>query len=377
MDFDFTKEQKLLRSSAQEFLKKECPTSLIREMKSDERGYPQAIWDKMTELGWLGLVVPEQYGGLGGSFLDLAILLEAMGETCLPGPFFSTIVLGSQTILSAGSEQQKETLLPQIADGELILTLAITEPDTRYGAEGLSTQAVVENDEYVLTGTKVLVENARIADYILCVARTGESNGTTDGLTLFLVDGKSRGLEFTPLKTLAYDKLDEIVFDKVRVPKQNIVGEVGRAWPVLEKILERAAVAKCAEMLGGLNIVVKNTVNYAKERKQFGKPIGGFQIIQHYCASMQIDVESSMVITYQGAWKIAEELPSTMEVAMAKAWVGEASQRIMRLGHQIYGAMGFCEETDMHLYYRRAKAGEVMFGDEGHHLDTVAREIGL
>lgn len=377
MDLELTEEQNILKSSAQNFLKKECPPSLMKDMKDDERGYPPKLWDKMVELGWLGVIIPEEYGGIGGDFLDLSIILEAMGEACCPGPYFSTVVLGGLAILSAGSDEQKQMLLPKLVNGELILTLALTEPGAWYGASGVKIQATEDNDEYVIDGTKLFVENAHIADYILCVARTDGDAGSEEGLTLFLVDGKIAGLHCTLLETLAYDKQCEVVFDKVRVPGENILGEPGQAWDILKDLQEQAAVAKCAEMVGGLQAAFDMTVAYAKEREQFGRAIGSFQAIQHHCANMIIDVDGARFITYQAAWKIAEGLPASMEAAMAKAWTSEASRRVTHLGHQIHGAISFCEEHDMHLYYRKAKAGEVAFGDGDYHLEKVAQQLGL
>jgi len=377
MDLELTEDQNILKSSAQNFLKKECPPSLIKEMKDDERGYPQELWDKMVELGWLGVIIPEEYGGIGGDFLDLTIILEAMGEVCCPGPYFSTVVLGGLAILSAGSDKQKQMLLPKLVNGELILTLALTEPGAWYGASGIKIRATEDKDEYIIDGIKLFVENAHIADYILCVARTDEDVGTEEGLTLFLVDGKSPRVRCTLLETLAYDKQCEVVFDKVRVPKENILGEQGQARDILKDLQEQAAVAKCAEMVGGLQAAFDMTVAYAKEREQFGRPIGSFQAIQHHCANMVIDVDGARFITYSAAWKIAEGLPASMEASMAKAWTSEAARRVTRLGHQIHGAISFCEEHDLHLYYRKAKAGEVAFGDGDYHLEKVAQQLGL
>ena len=307
MDLDLTKEQKILKNSARDFLKKECPRSLIREMKEDDRGYPQKLWDQMAELGWLGLAIPEKYGGYDGTFLDICVLLETMGEACCPAPLFSTIITGALPIMFAGTEQQKETLLPQISDGRLVLAFAMAEPDAWYGALGVSMTAESEKGTYILNGTKLFVENAHIADYILCVARTSTGKTPEDGLTLFLVEAKTPGIQLSPLKTLAYDKQCEVVFNNVAVSEENIIGEVGRAWPVLQKLQDHAAVAKCAEMLGGMQVAFDMTVAYAKERKQFGRPIGSFQAIQHHCANMLMDVDGARFITYHAAWKISED----------------------------------------------------------------------
>jgi alkylation response protein AidB-like acyl-CoA dehydrogenase len=377
MDLDLTQEQRILKSSAREFLKKEFPPSLLREMKDDERGYPQKLWDQMVELGWMGVMIPEKYGGIGGSFLDLCILLEAMGEVCCQSPFFSTVVLGGLAILSAGSEEQKEALLPKIADGNLIFALAMTEPGGWYGTYNIAMSATADKNDYILDGTKLFVENAHLADYIICAARTDESKASEGGLTLFLVDSKSPGVKCVSMKTLAYDKQCEVIFDKVSVPKGNVLGEVGQAWGILERLQEQAAVAKCVEMVGCIQKAFDMTVAYAKERKQFGRPIGSFQAVQHHCANMVIDVDGSRFITYQAAWKISEGIPASMDVAMAKAWGSSASRRVTSLAHQIHGAISFTEEYDVHLYYRRAKAAEVAFGDTEYHLEKLAQLLGL
>jgi alkylation response protein AidB-like acyl-CoA dehydrogenase len=377
MDLDLDKGQKILKRSAQDFLKKECPPSLIREMKDDERGYPQELWDKMVDLGWTGVMIPEKYGGIGGSFLDLCILLEAMGAACCPGPFFSTVVLGGAAILLAGTGSQKQAFLPEIASGNLILALATIEPGSWYGVSNITMSAAQQKDDYVLNGTKLFVENGQIADYIICLARADASQSNAKGLTLFLVDTQSPGVKCSPFKTLGYDKQSEVIFDDVKIPKDNVLGNAGQAGDILERLQELAAVAKCAELVGCIQTAFDMTVAYAKERKQFGRPIGCFQAVQHHCADMVVDVDGSRFITYQAAWKIAEGLPSSVETAMAKAWTSAASRRVTSLAHQIHGAVAFTEEVDVHLYYRRAKAGEIAFGDADYHLEKVARQLDL
>lgn len=375
MDFDLTKEQRILKTSAQEYLKKECPPSLLKEMKDDMLGYPPKMWKQMADLGWAGVMIPEKFGGTGGNFIDLCILLETMGEACCPAPFFPTVVLGGLPLMLAGTESQKETYLPKIADGEFIFTLAMTEPGMGYGASKISMPATAHPDGYVLEGTKLFVEHAQAADYIICAARTDLQKPVEEGLTLFMVDANSQGVKCKPLITLAFDKQCEVVFDKVRVSKANVLGEVNQGWHILEKIQEQAAVAKCAEMVGGMQAAFEMAVAYAKDRKQFGRPIGSFQSIQHHCANMLVDVDGARFITYQAAWKISQNLPANMDTSMAKAWTSSASRRVTLLNHQIHGGISFCEEYDVHLYYRRAKAGEVAFGDADYHLEKVAREL--
>jgi len=377
MDPGLTEEQDMLRTSARDFLQKECPKQLVRQLDESEEGYSPELWRKMAGLGWIGLPFPEEYGGGGGSFLDLVVLLETMGYNILPGPFFSTVVLGGLTILAAGNEEQKKRFIPEIASGGMILTLALTEPSARYDAASVKTTAVVRNGEYVINGTKLFVLDANVADFILCVARTKEATNPENGLTVFLVDTKSPGVKITLLKTLARDKQCEVIFDEVSVPKENVLGELNRGWPTVQGVLQRATVAKCAEMVGGAQAALDMAVAYAKERVQFNRPIGSFQAIQHYCANMVSDVDGSRFVTYKAAWKVSEGLPATFDVAVAKAWTSGAYGRVTLLAHQIFGAIGFTMDHDMHLYYRRAKAGEIMFGDGAFQRAIVAREMGL
>jgi len=377
MDLGLTEEQDMLKTSARDFLQKECPKQLVRQLDESEEGYSPELWRKMAGLGWIGLPFPEEYGGGGGSFLDLVVLLETMGYNILPGPFFSTVVLGGLTILAAGNEEQKKRFLPEIASGGMILTLALTEPSARYDAASVKTTAVVRNGEYVINGTKLFVLDANVADFILCVARTKEATNPENGLTVFLVDTKSPGVKITLLKTLARDKQCEVIFDEVSVPKENMLGELNRGWPTVQGVLQRATVAKCAEMVGGAQAALDMAVAYAKERVQFNRPIGSFQAIQHYCANMVSDVDGSRFVTYKAAWKVSEGLPATFDVAVAKAWTSGAYGRVTLLAHQIFGAIGFTMDHDMHLYYRRAKAGEIMFGDGAFQRAIVAREMGL
>jgi len=377
MDLGLSEEQEMLRTSARDFLHKECPKQLVRQLDESEEGYSPELWRKMAGLGWIGLPFPEEYGGSGGSFLDLAVLLEAMGYNILPGPFFSTVVLGGLTILAAGNEEQKKRFLPEIASGEMILTLALTEPSARYDAASVKTTAAVRNGGYVITGTKLFVLDANVADYLLCVAKTKETANPEEGITTFLVDARSPGVKITLLKTLARDKQCEVSFDEVSVPKENMLGELNQGWPIVQGVLQKATVAKCAEMVGGAQAALDMAVAYAKERVQFNRPIGSFQAIQHYCANMVSDVDGSRFVTYKAAWKVSEGLPATFDVAVAKAWTGAAYERVTLLGHQIFGAIGFTMDHDIHLYYRRAKASEMIFGDGRFQRGIVAREMDL
>ena len=376
MNLALSEEQEMLKKMAHDFLTDKFPKTVVKELEQSELGYSPELWREMAGLGWMGLALPEKYGGSGMSFLDLAVLLEEMGRACLPGPYFSTVVLGSLTIADIGSEGQKQEYLPKLASGEMLFTLALTEPSARYDA-AIKTTATADKDGYVLNGTKLFVPDAHIADYMLVVARTDERAKAEKGITIFIVDGKSPGISYSVLNTIANDKLCEVVFDQVKVPKENILGELNLGWNEVQRIVQRAAVAKCCEMVGCIQQALDMTVNYAKERKQYDRPIGSFQVIQHYCADMATDVDGTRLSTYQAAWMLSEGLPGTREIAIAKAWAGEACQRVMAVAHQIHGAIGVTIDHDLQYYTRRAKAAEVSFGDASFYREVVAQEMGL
>jgi alkylation response protein AidB-like acyl-CoA dehydrogenase len=374
MKLTLTEEQEMLKKTARDFLADKCLKKFVKQMEESETGYSRELWQEMAELGWMGLAFPEKYGGGDMSFLDLAMLLEEMGRACLPGPFFSTVVLGGLPLLDLGSEEQKQEYLPKLIRGEKIFTLALTEPGYRhYDASSVTVEATPADGSYTIKGTKLFVPDAHIADYLLCVARTKPK----DGITIFLADTKNPRINHTTLKTIAGDKLCEVVFDQMPVPKANILGRLNQGWGAVQRIIERAAVGKCCEMVGNIQRVLEMTVDYAKERKQFDRPIGSFQIIQHYCADMATDIDGARFSTYQAAWMLSEGLPCTKEVAIAKAWTSQASQRVVALAHQIHGAIGVTIEHDLHYYTRRAKAAELAFGDANLYQEVVAKEMGL
>ena len=374
MDFDLNEQQKMIRESARKVFATECPMKTVREMANNKLGYLPDLWQQMVALGWVGLPFPEEYGGLEGTFLDLAVLLEEIGRACIPSPFFPTVVLGGMTLLDAGNEEQKQELLPKISKDGLVFTLALTEPSAAYTPDAVQTKAVGNKDEYVIDGVKLFVQDAHVADYIICVARTGD---TKKGITLFIVEAKTPGLFCEPLDTVMGGKQCELVFNKVRVPRERILGELDQGWAHMENTLRSAAVAQCVQMTGAVQRVLDMTVQYAKEREQFGRPIGSFQAVQHFCADMAIDVSGCRFLTNKAAWKISKGLPSNMDVAMAKAWLSDTATKITFKAHQIHGAIGYAEEYDLHLYTKLAKSGEVFFGDADFHREIVAQELGI
>ncbi len=383
MDLGLDEQQELLKSFARDFLEKECPESVVREMEEDEKGYSPDLWGKMAQQGWMGLIIPEDYGGTGMNLCELVVLLEEFGRALVPGPFISTVVLGGVPVMEAGSEEQKQQLLPKIAAGELIMTMALTEPSAKWDADGVQMEAKRESaaggkegNDFVLNGVKLFVPDAHVTDQMVVVARSSEGKTPEDGITVFLVDSKSPGISFELLKTIAGDRQCEVTFENVKVAAANVLGEVDKGWPIVEQTKRVATVAACAYLVGLSQMDFDVTLNYAKERVQFGRPIGSFQAIQHKLADVVIDVDGSRFITYKAAWSLQEGEPDAdMMISMAKAWTSDASRRVVAHGQQIHGGIGFTKEYKIQLYFRRQKWMELMWGDADYHRELVAQKL--
>jgi alkylation response protein AidB-like acyl-CoA dehydrogenase len=367
----------MLKNFARDFLEKECPEKYVRDMEEDERGYSPDVWAKMAEQGWQGLIVPEEYGGAGFTFLDLIVLLEEFGRALVPGPFMSTVVGGAIPVLEAGSEEQKREYLPRIASGELIMTLALTEPSASYEPDGIETTATREGDHFALNGTKLFVTDANVANALVVVARRPGSSGE-DGISLFLVDAQTPGVSIEMLKTIASDKQCEVRLENVSVAASNLLGQEGQGWEVLKPILQKATVAECAYLVGLAQMDFEISVNYAKERVQFGRPIGSFQAIQHKAADMVTDVDGARFIMYKAAWAVAEGEPDAeLQVHMAKAWCSDATRRVVAHGQQIHGGIGFTKDYKIQLFFRRQKRSELLWGDGDYHREKVADALQI
>jgi alkylation response protein AidB-like acyl-CoA dehydrogenase len=371
VDLGLNEQQELLKNAGREFLENECPEQHVRDMEEDEKGYSPVLWQQMAEQGWQGLLVPEQYGGAGFDFLDLCVLLEEFGRALVPGPYVSTVLGGAVPLMEAGSDAQKEEFLPRIASGDLIFSLALTEPSARFDEAGVQCQATVSGNDVTLNGTKLFVPDANVADYLVVAARSSA------GVTLAIVPTDQAGVTVNQLQTIARDKQCEVVLNDA---KGQLLGADGQGWQLLEPVIQRYTVAECAYLVGLAQMDFEISVDYAKERVQFGRPIGSFQAIQHKCADMVTDVDGSRFIMYKAAWSIASNQPAEdtrLAVNMAKAWTSEATRRVVAHGQQIHGGIGFTKDYKIQLYFRRQKRSELAFGDADYHRELVAQQLGL
>jgi alkylation response protein AidB-like acyl-CoA dehydrogenase len=377
MDFAYTADQKLIKEAARDFLTKECPSDLVREMEKDEKGFPPALWHKIAELGWLGLLLPEEYGGSGPSFFDLVVLLEEMGRFLVPVPLLPTVILGGLAVLQGGTKAKKQEILPKIATGELILTTAFSELDVANGVTGGDYSSVRKGDRWVIHGTRLFVPYSHVADYLVCPVQTGKGSGKEDGITLFLIGAKNPGVSHTVLETLACEKQCEVVLSSVTAEEEHILGEHNRGSEILKTVLEQGTIGHCAWMVGGAEKVLEMTLAHAKQRIQFNRPIASFQAIQHRFADMKADLEGARSATYEAAWRVSQGLRYTLEASVAKVWVNQAYNRMCARSHQIYGGSGVMKDYDIELYTRRAKAAEFFLGDTQFHREIIAEELGL
>jgi alkylation response protein AidB-like acyl-CoA dehydrogenase len=375
MDLALSEAQQLLRTSARDFFERECPASLVREVQASPQQFSRPLWERIAALGWTGLLVSEAHGGSGGAIGDAVVLLEEVGRALAPVPFASTAILGALALEQFGDDAQKRELLPGIAAGELIAAIAITEPRATYTADSIRTRAARADGDYLLDGTKLFVRDGTVADLLVVAARTEEAEGPTAGITVLLVDANAPGVTVAPLVSAARDRQAAITLAGVRVPAGRVLGATGAGWPIVQRLIDLGALAECAEMVGAGQRVLEMTIEYAKTRVQFGRPIGSFQALQHKIADMALDADGSRFITYHAAWSASAGRDARADIARAKAWVSDAFRRITREAHQVHGGVGYIKEHDLHLFFNREKTGELYMGAPAAHRKTVADAV--
>ena len=371
MNFAHTEEQEELRNAVRRFCEEKSPSSEVRRLMETTEGYDPAVWSQMAnQLGLQGMAIPEEYGGAGFGFTELGIALEEMGRVLLCAPFFSSAVLATQALLTTDDEEAKKELLPGIAAGETIATLAFTEDTGRWDVDGISMEATKSGDGWTLSGAKMFVLDGHTASLLLVAAKAA------GGVSLFAVDGDASGLTRTPLTTMDQTrKQARVEFDSTPA---RLVGGEGAFAAALPKVLDLAAIALASEQVGGAQKCLETSVDYAKTRIQFGRPIGSFQAIKHKCADMLLEVESAKSAAYYGAWSVddgSDEVP--VVASLAKSYCSEAYFHAAAENIQIHGGIGFTWEHDAHLYFKRAKSSELLFGDPSYHRELLAQRIGL
>jgi len=368
MDFRPSPSQQILTTTARAFLRQHCPPEMVQRLALDERGFDEPLWRRMAELGWPGLLIPSELGGSDGSLLDVILLVEEMGRVGLAGPFVASAVVATSLLLAADSPAQKKRLLPELAVGARIASLALVEETGSFDPEAVALECTVPGR---LSGRKLFVKDAHVADDLMVAVRIGGA------LSLLAIPADRAGITRLPLDPISGEKLFEVTFDRVELRPDDLLGAVGDGVALLTSALLAGSLARTAEMVGAAQRVLELAVEHAKTRVQGGRPIGGYQAIQHACADLVRDVDAARGLLYAAAWKAAEGRPADADAALAKAYAGEACLAVARRGHQIFGAISYCEEHPLHLLHKRIQAASVDFGDAPLHLETVARAIGL
>jgi len=376
MNFDLSPDQKLLESTAASFVKKESPVTRFRALREDPVGWSKSLWKTMGELGWLGLAFPESAGGLGGSFVDVAILLEQFGAALLPEPFVASVLCAGTAILRLGSAEDHEALLAPLIAGDTSLALAWAERGGRYDPTWVETTATPKGDEYVLRGEKIFVLNGHAADSIVVSARTAGSPGDSDGISLFVLPRDTAGLRITPVQTMDGQKAATIRLDDVVVSARSRLGAEGAAAPVLDEIMDLGAAAACAEGLGVMRTSLAMTVDYLKTREQFGVKIGTFQALQHRAVDMFIRTELTKGTSILANIKVEDPDPAERRFAVSAAKVELAigGRHVTQQAIQLHGGIGITDEHDIGLYFKRMHVLNALFGDEEHHLARFAAQ---
>jgi alkylation response protein AidB-like acyl-CoA dehydrogenase len=371
MNFGLTETQQTLKKTTRQFLTAECPPAEVRRLMETETAFDAALWSKMAEQGWTGIISPEEYGGIGMGMVEMAAVLEEMGRALLPGPFLSTVLLAGSAIAHAGTESQKQRYLTAICQGSAKATLAILEEGASWSTDSVHLHASGSAGGYVLKGRKLFVPDAGVADFLVCAARL------RGDLALFIVPAGTHGVNIKATPAIdATRKLCEVILDSVIVPQAGLLAIGDRAEAAVEHAFAVSTVGLVAEMVGGMQRLLDVSVEYAKTRKQFGRPIGQFQAVQHMCADMLLMTESSRSAVYYAAWAMGEdESAASAAVSVAKAYASDAYREVGNRAIQVHGGMGFTWENDVHLYYRRAKASEIAFGDATWHRERLAKQV--
>lgn len=368
MDLSFSPSQQLLQQSARALLQQRCPPERVQELALDPRGFAADLWKEIATLGWPGLLVPTELGGSGGSVADALALVEELGRACFPSPFIGSAIVATAALAAAGG-RRAQALLPALALGERICTLAVLEEPGRLDPDALALPVAAPGR---LTGRKLFVQDAHVATDVIALGRSAA------GPTALLLPMDRAGISARPLDSMTGDKLFELELADVETREDDLLGAPGGGWALLAPALRIGALARSAEMAGAAQRVLELCVEHARVRVQGGRPIGGYQAIQHACADLFRDVESARWLMWEAAWKLESGRPDAdTAIAASKAYSAEACLRVARRGHQIMGAIGYSEEHPLHLFHKRILAAGLDAGDATPHLETVARSIGL
>lgn len=372
LDLEFDQEQELLRQTVRDLLARHCSLEVVRRMEDDPVGYPVALWEQMGALDLVGLLLPEEYGGSGMTLIEGVALYEELGRALAPTPHFVSAVLGGGVLAAAGSPEQRDRWLRPVAAGEAIVSPAWLEPENGYSARGIEVRAVPDGDGFALSGVKRHVAYAAAADRLVVLARTGDAEAAVD---LFLVDPGAAGVGLRQQLSLSSDTQYEVTFERVTLGAGDRIGPAGSGWSTWQQVLEPALVLLGAQAVGGARYALEISTQYAKDRKQFDKPLGAFQALAHYLADTVTRLDGAEQLVHEAAWAGATGRPLNSLAPMAKLFACETFRDITAMAQQIFGGIGFTLDFDIQLYFRRAKVQQMMWANDRTLEDSVAAAL--
>ncbi len=373
LDLSLTESEEILKTTALNFLQRDVPKETIQNLQDSDTGYTEEIRRKVVEMGWLGILIPEQYGGTGYPLTTAGVLFEALGTGPLPGPYFSSGILGSLIILEAATKEQKQRILPSVADGTAVLTLALTEPEYSWEPEALKTTAEKKDGEFILNGVKLFAFDAQAATHFIVVARTGKSDDPAKAISLFLVDSKSEGVSVRKLPGFLAGRTFEVKLDSVKVAQEGLLGEKDEGWPPLQQAITKAIPVLCAYKVGGCQAVFDIAVEYSRVRVQFGQPIGRFQRVQDIIIEMVNHADAARWTTYEALWKLDTQRPASESVHLAKAVASEAYWQVCTLGHRAISGISYSMEHQLSFHTRTSRYLYNYLGEPAYHRQQIAR----
>ncbi|MFC1977087.1 acyl-CoA dehydrogenase family protein [Chloroflexota bacterium] len=372
LDLKLTESDEMLRKTALDFLGRDAPKEVVQTLQETDTGYTEELWKKVAEMGWLGVIIPEQYGGTGNPLTSAGVLFEALGTGPLPGPYFSSGILGSLIVLEAGTEEQKQNILPDVAEGEQILTLALTEPEYSWEPGGVQTTAKSKNGDFVLNGVKLFTNDAQAATHFIVAARTGKG-ADAKGVSLFLVDGKADGVSVRRLPGFFSGRNFEVKLDSVKVARSAMLGDKDEGWPALKQGIDKSIPVLCAYEVGGCQAVFTMAVEYSRTRIQFGQPIGRFQRVQDMILEMFDHLEAARWTTYEALWKLDTQKPAAQSIHLAKVVASRAYWEVCILAHRVFSGISFSKEHSVSFHTRASRSLYNFLGDPAYHKQQIAR----
>lgn len=373
LDLNLTESEEMLKATALDFMKRDAPKEVIQHLQETDTGLTDELWRKVVEMGWLGIIIPEQYGGAGNPLTSAGVLFEAIGAGPLPGPYFSSGILSSLIVLEAGTDEQKQQILPAIAEGKQILTLALTEPDYSWGPGVIRTTATSEGSDFILDGLKLFTMDAQAATHFIVVARTEKESDPAKGISLFLVDRESEGISVTRLPGFLTGRSFEVKLDSVKVPQSAMLGGKDEGWPLLQKSIDKAIPVLCAYKVGGCQAVFDMTLEYSRIRVQFGLPIGRFQRVQDMIINMVTHLDAARWATYEALWKLDTQRPAMESIHLAKALASRAYWEVCTIGHQVFSGVSYSKEHALSFHTRASRSLYNFLGEPTYHRQQIAQ----